>query len=208
TTVLTGSGDETARLWDLEGKLLATLQEQDTIDSVIFSFDGKTVLTLQSTYAYDELETTVHLWSLEYLPEWTTTVMNPIEAYFMCTASQTGALFDIFENTFEYEIFMGMPSYVQDYIEKWYYEHHYPPSSSVFLYANKMGVFREELLKVQAKLREISILPSEDTDFRKTVLLDSCTKLLNLQTALLSLESKNSNESEFPSSSESYYDDY
>jgi tetratricopeptide (TPR) repeat protein len=45
-TVVTGSDDKTARLWEASsGKLLATLQHRDWVGAVAFSPDGRTVVT-------------------------------------------------------------------------------------------------------------------------------------------------------------------
>jgi len=43
-TILTGSADETARLWSVEGKLLQIFRFNNTIDSVAFSPNNKTIL--------------------------------------------------------------------------------------------------------------------------------------------------------------------
>jgi WD40 repeat protein len=57
--ILTGSGDKTARLWDLEGKLLQVFKgHEDGVWSVAFSPDGKSILT-------GSWDKTARLWDLE-----------------------------------------------------------------------------------------------------------------------------------------------
>ncbi|MCA9955173.1 MAG: PD40 domain-containing protein, partial [Anaerolineales bacterium] len=54
--ILTASSDSTARLWDADGKLLATLEgHTGTINSAVFSPDGQRILTA----SYDS---TAKLW--------------------------------------------------------------------------------------------------------------------------------------------------
>lgn len=57
-TVLTGSADNTAKLWDLSGRLIQTFKgHTDQVHSVAFSPDGKTVLT-------GSFDKTASLWDL------------------------------------------------------------------------------------------------------------------------------------------------
>ncbi|MBW4610548.1 MAG: PD40 domain-containing protein [Hassallia sp. WJT32-NPBG1] len=44
-TIATASFDQTAKLWNLQGKELATLKHNDSVSNVAFSPDGKTVAT-------------------------------------------------------------------------------------------------------------------------------------------------------------------
>jgi WD40 repeat protein len=44
-TIATASGDGTAKLWNLQGKGLATLKHNDAVFNVAFSPDGKTIAT-------------------------------------------------------------------------------------------------------------------------------------------------------------------
>jgi WD40 repeat protein len=58
-SILTGSEDKTARLWDLEGKLLQVFKgHEDIVNSACFSPDGKSILTGSE-------DKTARLWNLE-----------------------------------------------------------------------------------------------------------------------------------------------
>ncbi|MCK4764755.1 MAG: hypothetical protein KAW12_21330, partial [Candidatus Aminicenantes bacterium] len=58
-TILTGSKDKTARLWDLQGKKLHEFKgHKDYVSSVAFSLDGKTILT-------GSRDATARLWDLQ-----------------------------------------------------------------------------------------------------------------------------------------------
>ncbi len=57
-TVLTASGDSTARLWDLNGKMIMEFRHSNWVNAAVFSPDGKTVLTASS-------DSTARLWNLE-----------------------------------------------------------------------------------------------------------------------------------------------
>ncbi|MCP6757711.1 MAG: AAA-like domain-containing protein [Fischerella sp. CENA71] len=57
-TVATTSHDNTAKLWNLQGKLIATLKHDDLVRNVAFSPDGKTVATASS-------DKTAKLWNLQ-----------------------------------------------------------------------------------------------------------------------------------------------
>jgi WD40 repeat protein len=58
-TILTASGDSTAKLWSRDGTLLYTLEgHQDWVNSAVFSPDGQTILTAS-------IDGTARLWSRE-----------------------------------------------------------------------------------------------------------------------------------------------
>ncbi|MBH8577781.1 AAA-like domain-containing protein [Nostocaceae cyanobacterium CENA369] len=57
-TVATASSDKTAKLWNTQGKVIATLQHQDSVYNVVFSPDGKTVATASS-------DKTAKLWNTQ-----------------------------------------------------------------------------------------------------------------------------------------------
>jgi WD40 repeat protein len=58
-TILTGSMDKTARLWDINGELLQVFRgHEGSVNSVAFSPDGKSILT-------GSWDKTVRLWSLD-----------------------------------------------------------------------------------------------------------------------------------------------
>ncbi len=226
--ILTES-DNTLYLWNLAGHNLATLQGHT---KATFSFDGKAILVERLS------DNTLHLLSLDRLKDiysWTSETMNPLEACFIVKAfkdQNAHALFDIFENTFEYKIFANIPSSVlKNYIEKWYYQSPTLQGSSLFQDNHGMGILRVKLLTSQVKLQGMTIPSSEDTASMQTALLDSCAKLLDLQATLETWQDENSpyedektnhseeiNNSEDHNNSqdssysennyESYYDDY
>jgi hypothetical protein len=58
--VLTGSDDNTAKLWDLNGHLIKTFNHNLSVSSVDFSPDGKSVLSLSDD------DNTLKLWDAEH----------------------------------------------------------------------------------------------------------------------------------------------
>jgi WD40 repeat protein len=58
-SVVTGSWDNTAKLWSIDGRLLQTFQgHQDSVTSVAFSPDGKSIVT-------GSIDQTAKLWSID-----------------------------------------------------------------------------------------------------------------------------------------------
>ena len=58
-SIVTGSGDKTAKLWSIDGRLLQTFQgHQDYVSSVAFALDGKSVVTGSG-------DKTAKLWSFD-----------------------------------------------------------------------------------------------------------------------------------------------
>ncbi|MBD2677209.1 CHAT domain-containing protein [Nostoc paludosum FACHB-159] len=57
-TIASSSNDKTVKLWNLDGKLLHTLQHQEGVTNVVFSPDGKTI-------ASGSWDKTVKLWNLD-----------------------------------------------------------------------------------------------------------------------------------------------
>ncbi|MDZ8189931.1 MAG: CHAT domain-containing protein [Nostoc sp. ChiSLP02] len=70
-TLASGSGDKTVKFWDLNGKELRTIKHQQEVVDVIFSSNGKTLITFVMGYRVDQ-KNTVLIWDLDRL------ALNPL----------------------------------------------------------------------------------------------------------------------------------
>jgi WD40 repeat protein len=91
TRILTASYDQTARLWDAEGKPLATLAgHKGRVNGAVFSADGKRILTAAA-------DSTARLWdadgkplaSLEGHKGWVNSAVFSADGVFITTASKS-----------------------------------------------------------------------------------------------------------------------
>ncbi len=131
TLLITGSEDKTIKLWDIAtGSCLRDLLEglKDTERpfypcSIKFSPDGTKIL-ISSTQNERESTPLIRLWELPCEAyEWSTTKANLFQAVLIAKAwkaKQANGFLVINENSPEYEAFMTLPSFVQEYIKTSY----------------------------------------------------------------------------------------
>ncbi|MBA3752462.1 WD40 repeat domain-containing protein [Candidatus Dependentiae bacterium] len=118
-TVLTGSEDSTACLWDAQsGNLLLTLTQCGGVGCVAFSPDGKTIFT-------GPFNNDARLWTM--IPcdatHWIFNNASLLQGWLLVKANQekraTGS-FIIEKGSLEYHLFIQLPSYVQEYVRHWF----------------------------------------------------------------------------------------
>ncbi|MBA3751340.1 hypothetical protein H0X06_00870 [Candidatus Dependentiae bacterium] len=124
-TILTGSNDGNAILWDARtGKSFLGLIHEVPVHFVAFCPTGKKILTVAKPESRRE-GPVVCLWQALSCRAsmWILHEANLHQAWFIVKAEETlrsvGPLV-LVKGTVEHELFLTLPEYVQDYVEKWY----------------------------------------------------------------------------------------